>query len=215
MCSHYESIKKSTLIEQFAVPDAGISPSLGKTDVWPTYEACMIRRPPTAQAATDSAVPVLEAVPARFGLIPSWASEASFGRRTYNARSETVAEKPSFRQAWRAGQRCIVPAQAIFEPNWSSGRAVSTRITRADGRAMGIAGIWSSWRSPEGAQVLSFSMLTVNAAENAFMCQFHKAADEKRMVVILEEADFSHWLDGTQPEVTELLKCAKFELISG
>lgn len=87
-------------------------------------------------------------VPACFGLIPSWAKDAKVARTTYNARSETVGEKPSFRHAWEHGQLCIIPADAIYEPCYESGKAVRWRIERADGRPMGIAGIWERRINP-------------------------------------------------------------------
>ena len=130
-----------------------------------------------------------------FGMIPHWAGEMSFGRRTYNARSEVVAEKPSFRDAWRHGQHCIVPAEAVYEPDWRSGKAVPTRIERADGKPMGIAGLWTSNRKATGSEVLSFTMLTINVDEHSLFNQFHKPQDEKRMVVILGEDQYDDWLN--------------------
>ena len=126
--------------------------------------------------------------------MPHWAKDEKFGRRTFNARSETAATLPSFRDAWRKCQRCIIPAEAIYEPDWRSGKAVPTRITRADGAPMGIAGLWSWWRSSAGIGLHSFTMLTINATEHALMRNFHKPADEKRMVVILPEAAYTDWL---------------------
>jgi len=78
-------------------------------------------------------------VPASFGLIPHWAKDAKIVRSTYNARSETVAAKPSFRHAWQHGQLCIIPAEAIYEPCYESGKAVRWAIRRTDGAPMGIA----------------------------------------------------------------------------
>ena len=105
-----------------------------------------------------------------------------------------MAEKPSFRDAWRRGRRCVIPAEAIYEPNWETGKAVRWRISHRDGLPMGIAGLWGSWRAPDGRDVLSFTMLTINADEHALMKRFHKVGDEKRMVVILNEADYDAWL---------------------
>jgi putative SOS response-associated peptidase YedK len=130
-----------------------------------------------------------------FGLIPHWAGEMTFGRRTYNARSETVAEKPSFRDAWRNGQHCIVPVEHIYEPDWRGGTAVPTRIQRKDGKPMGIAGLWASNTKATGEEVFSFTMLTVNADEHELFKNFHKPGDEKRMVVILREDQYDEWLD--------------------
>jgi len=105
-----------------------------------------------------------------------------------------VHEKPSYRDAWRLARHCIIPAEAIFEPDWRSGKAIPTRITRADSNPMGIAGLWSAWKSPTGNVIHSYTMLTINADDHPFMQQFHKPDDEKRMVVILNEGDYDAWL---------------------
>jgi putative SOS response-associated peptidase YedK len=130
-----------------------------------------------------------------FGLIPHWAKDLAIGRKTYNARVETVAEKPSFRDSWRRGRRCIVPAEAIYEPCWETGKAVRWRIARRDGRPMGIAGLWGFWRAPHGREVLSFTMLTINADGHEVFGRLHRPGEEKRMVVILDEADYDAWLE--------------------
>lgn len=147
-------------------------------------------------APTDSvaAVPFRELLTGSFGLIPHWSKDATIARRTYNARSETVQEKPSYRDAWKLSRHCIIPAEAIFEPDWRSGKAVATRITRADGMPMGIAGLWSAWKGPTGDVTHSYTMLTINADDHPFMRQYHKPEDEKRMVVILDETDYDAWL---------------------
>lgn len=92
------------------------------------------------------------------------------------------------------GRHCIIPAEAFYEPDWRSGKAVSTRIRRADGTPMGIAGIWTGWKSPDGSVVRSFTMLTINAETHPFMRNFHKPEDEKRMVVVLNEDAYGAWL---------------------
>jgi putative SOS response-associated peptidase YedK len=71
---------------------------------------------------------------------------------------------------------------------------VATRITRADGKPMGIAGLWSAWKGPTGGLTHSFTMLTINADDHPFMRQYHKPEDEKRMVAILDEDDYDAWL---------------------
>ncbi len=192
MCSHYQAVKeRERFFRQFGVypPDDS-----GKYDVWPGYAGLMLRRP-RAQGAGDDAVPAVEALKGVFGLLPHWAKDAKLARHTYNARSETVHEKPSFRDAWRFAQHCIIAADAIFEPDWRSGRAVPTRIERADGEPMGIAGLWSSWNGPGAGVIHSYSMLTIPAADHALMRCFHKPQDEKRMVVILPQGSYADWLD--------------------
>lgn len=203
MCSHYQALKERAKFEkEFHVK---LPPYQGVYDVWPTYEAPFIRRPPEADVG-DEAVPEREALAGRFGLLPHWAKDEKFGRHTFNARSETAATLPSFRDAWRKGHRCIIPAEAFFEPDWRSGKAVATRISRADGEPMGIAGLWSWWKAPSGEPVHSFTMLTVNADQHALMRKFHKPGDEKRMVVILPTEEYDDWLTAPPARTSEFLR---------
>jgi putative SOS response-associated peptidase YedK len=130
----YQAIKER---ERYA-KHFGVEPPLdmGKHDVWPCYPATFIRRPREADVG-DEAVPDREALPGLFGLIPHWATDANIGRQTYNARTETVATKPSFRDAWKNAQHCIIPVDAIFEPDWRSGKAIATRISSAPANPWG------------------------------------------------------------------------------
>ncbi|MEO7937576.1 MAG: SOS response-associated peptidase [Burkholderiaceae bacterium] len=203
MCSHYQAIKeRERFFRLFGVypPDPE-----GKYDMWPGYTGAMLRRPATRDAG-DDAVADMEAVPGVFGLLPHWAKDTKLARSTFNARSETVHEKPSFRDAWRRNQHCIIAAEAIYEPDWRSGKAVATRIARADGEPMGIAGLWSSWRSPQGQTVLSFTMLTIQADSHSLMRHMHRPDEEKRMVVILPRAMHSEWLDAPMHQSMALLQ---------
>ena len=135
-----------------------------------------------------------------------WAKDRKLSRQTYNARSETVAEKPSFRDAWKRARHCIIPAVAIYEPDSRTGRAVPTRISREDGELMGIAGLWDSWTSPEGEVVNSYTMLTLNADDHPLMKNFHRPEDEKRMVVILPKGFYADWLNATAANSHEFIK---------
>lgn len=203
MCSHYQAIKEhERFLRLFGVypPDPE-----GKYDMWPGYTGVMVRRPREHDIG-DTAVPPLEAVTGLFGLLPHWAKDGKLARNTFNARSETVHEKPSFRDAWRRAQHCIIPADAIFEPDWRSGKAVATRIARADGEPMGIAGLWSWWRSVDGQTVHSFTMLTINADAHALMRNMHRPNDEKRMVVILPRGAYDDWLDAPAHQAMDLLQ---------
>jgi putative SOS response-associated peptidase YedK len=203
MCSHYQAIKER---ERFFRLFGTFPPDPeGKYDMWPGYTGVMVRRPREHDTG-DTAVPQLEAVAGLFGLLPHWAKDAKLARNTFNARSETVHEKPSFRDAWRRAQHCIIPADAIFEPDWRTGKAVATRIARADGEPMGIAGLWSWWRSGSGQEVLSYTMLTINADDHALMRNMHKPGEEKRMVVILPQAAFGDWLTASANHRMALLR---------
>lgn len=132
---------------------------------------------------------------AKFGLIPAWAKDDKISRHTYNARSETVAEKPSYRTAWRKRQFGLVLVENFFEPRYESGRAVRWKIGLASGDPFGIACLWDRWTDPStGELVVSFSMLTVNADEHPVMNQFHHQGDEKRTPVIIAPELHKAWL---------------------
>ena len=202
MCSHYQAVKdRERYKRQFGVapPDEA-----GKVDLWPGYVGSFIRRHPQADVG-DEAVPEREALPGLFGLVPHWSLDTKITKHTYNARSETAGTKPSFREAWKRAQHCIIPADAFFEPDWRSGKAIPTRIERADGEPMGLAGLWSSWKSPQGDVVHSFTMLTINAAQHPLMKHFHKPTDEKRMLVVLPEDRYAAWLQATPEHSREFL----------
>lgn len=216
MCSHYQAVEDAMRLgKEFSVK---LTVPAGKSDIWPGYKASFIRVHPHADTG-DDAVPSLECLTGLFGLIPHWAKDIKACRYTFNSRSETAAQKPSFRDAWRMRQRCIIPAEAIYEPDWRSGKAVATRIVRADGEPMGIAGLWSWWQSPAGESVLSFTMLTINAQDHSLMQRFHKPDGEKRMVVILPTQRYHDWLNATaehgmafmKPIAADLLMDAPFQ----
>lgn len=203
MCSHYQAVRdRERLKRYFGIADL---PDGTRWDVWPGYLAPFIRAHRYADVG-DEAVPSSEVIAGSFGLIPHWAKDDKIARKTYNARSETIASKPSFRDAWKKTQHCIIPAEAIFEPDWRSGKAVTTSICRADSKPMGIAGLWSCWRAPQGTEHHSFTMITINADDHSLMNQFHKAEDEKRMVVILPEALYRDWLVATPSKQAGFLR---------
>ncbi len=140
-----------------------------------------------------------------FGLLPEWAENLAFGRKTYNCRSETKTSKPSFRKAWQTEHRCVIPAELLYEPCYESGDPVRWAIKRLDGGPIGVAGLWGVWHDPKGQEVLSFTMLTVNADDHALYRRFHAPQDEKRMPVILHERDYDDWLHCSNEEAQKYL----------
>jgi putative SOS response-associated peptidase YedK len=143
---------------------------------------------------------------ARFGLIPSWAKDSKIARHTYNARSETAAEKPSYRTAWRQRYYGLVLVDNFFEPSYATGQAVRWRIGLASSEPFGIACLWDRWTDPAtGELVVSFSMLTVNADEHPVMCQFHKSGDEKRTPVIVPTDRYAEWLGADPVKAAEMM----------
>lgn len=154
-------------------------------------------------------MPEREAVIGRWGLISAAtrpdAVDKAAKLSTFNARSETAAKSYTFGNAWRRAQRCIIPAQAIFEPDWRSGAAVPTRISRADGMPLGIAGLWDWWRDAAGHMYESYTMLTINADDDPLFSRYHRPNEEKRMVVILSEGSYQDCLIAPPEDTRDLL----------
>ena len=123
----------------------------------------------------------------RWGLVPFWAKDLAIGNKLINARAETVAEKPSFRAAYRK-RRCLVPADGYYE--WRAGEAGKQPyfISARDGEAMLIAGLWERW-DKSGDPVETFTLLT--RAPNDFAARIHH-----RMPVLVPRAEMDGWLDG-------------------
>lgn len=185
MCANYLPTRPDRLHRYFGV-DAPAQPT--PAEAYPGYLAPIVR-------LSEDGAEQIECVAACFGLVPSWA-ELKLARHTYNARSETVGSKPSFRQAYKKHQFCIIPADAIFEPSYETGRATRWKIADADGRPLAIAGVWD-WRpngGPDDLPLVSFSMLTINADDHPLMRRFHRPNDEKRMVAILDPRHYDDWL---------------------
>jgi len=124
----------------------------------------------------------------QWGLIPSWAKDPSIGSKMINARSESVAEKPAFRSAFRS-RRCLVPASGFYE--WQATGAKVKQpwlILPADGPLLVFAGLWESWKDPTGTRLETCTILTT--APNGMMAEIHD-----RLPVILDSEAFPVWLD--------------------
>jgi putative SOS response-associated peptidase YedK len=132
----------------------------------------------------------------RWGLVPHWAKDQSIGSKMINARSETVHEKPAFRQAIRS-RRCIVPASGFFEWAATPDGKLPHYICTRDGSPFSFAGIRESWEAPDGHELVTCAILTT--AANDMMATIHD-----RMPVILQQTDFDLWLDNTMNDPLKL-----------
>ncbi len=132
----------------------------------------------------------------RWGLVPSWAKDATGGAKMNNARSETAAEKPSFRTPFRR-RRCLIPASAFYEWQTRPDGKAPMFIHLKDREVFGMAGLWDVWKSPEGQELRTFSVLTTDA--NEFMQPIHD-----RMPVILRREDYPLWLSTDDVPVAKL-----------
>ena len=134
----------------------------------------------------------------RWGLIPFWAKDTKIGYSLINARGESVADKPSFREAFKK-RRCLIPASGFYE--WQSIPGAKVKqpyyITLQSGEPMTFAGLWESWKNPEGEIVQSCTIVTTEA--NEMMAKLHD-----RMPVILDKKGWDTWLDTTADKETLL-----------
>ncbi len=129
----------------------------------------------------------------KWGLIPSWAKDASIGTRLINARGETLADKPSFRNAYRH-RHCLIPADAFYEWKAVAGRKQPYCIRLHDHAPFGMAGLWEHWKAPDGQVVESCTIITIEA--NALVGEVHD-----RMPLILAPLEYDAWLAAESKEL--------------
>lgn len=142
-----------------------------------------------------------------WGLVPSWAQDPSIGNRMINARAETLREKPAYRNAYRY-RRCIVPVSGFYE--WKKvGHTKQPYFVRpADDLPIGLAGLWETWRSPDGSEIETCTIITTDA--NAVIRPLHD-----RMAVVLPPDAYELWLrpDSSLAELDALLQPAPEDLL--
>jgi putative SOS response-associated peptidase YedK len=165
------------------------------SNVQPRYNIC-----PTT---TVDVVVGHQLIPMRWGLIPSWWSKPlkEFKLATFNARAETVAEKPMFRDSFKK-RRCLIPASGYYEWKDTPEGKQPYYFTRRDGQLITIAGLWSNWNDKASGEDLK-SCTMIITEPNKFVAQFHD-----RMPVILEASDFEQWELGDAKDAAALMKPA-------
>jgi len=212
MSTQFESLPSTALYtEAFQVAPPVVP--VGRS-VWPRQPGVFLRRQRTEPVEPveggQGEKPERELVAGQFGLVPAWVKSASDAKlrstKLVNARAEILTTSNNFRGAWLAAQRCIVPMMAFVEDDFRSGKAVPTRIARVDGRPMGVAGLWEGWRGADGATIVSFCLLTVNANSHALMHRYQQAGAEKRMPVVLNEGAYDAWLSAHPEKAREFLR---------
>jgi putative SOS response-associated peptidase YedK len=102
---------------------------------------------------------------------------------------------------------------AFFEDDWRSGKAVPTRISRVDGKPMGVAGLWERWEK-EGVEIVSFTLLTVNANSHALLHRYQQNGNEKRMPAILGEGAYAAWLSARPEKAREFMRAYPANLLT-
>ncbi len=157
----------------------------GAPDISPRYNIAPTQ--PVAGVRISQAEKARELTYFHWGLIPRWAKDPSIGSRMINARSETAAEKPSFRAAMRY-RRCLIPSDGFYEWKKVNGQKQPMRVQIKEGGVFAIAGLWEHWQSHDGSEIESCTLLTTNPNEK--LRPIHN-----RMPVIIHPDDFKLWLD--------------------
>lgn len=126
-------------------------------------------------------------------------------RSTMNVRDDNLGKSPLYGPAWKAGRRCLIPADWIYEPCYETGKNVWHRIGVAERRTMCVAGIWRTLQSSDGAEHHTMSMITVSGEGHRIFSRMHKPDDETRAVVILRPDDWEEWLTTSNVEAARAM----------
>ena len=178
MCGRYAFFSPAEAVRRtFALDDV--------PDLEPRYNVAPTQSVPAVRAVEEGAraLSLLH-----WGLVPKWAKERAIGNRMINARAETLAEKPSFREAFRK-RRCLVLADGWYEWQVAAGGKQPWFIRMKDARPFAFAGLWERWKDPaDGSTLESCTIVTTDAS--ASIRKIHE-----RMPVVLAEQDWDRWLD--------------------
>jgi putative SOS response-associated peptidase YedK len=202
MCGRYYQLRSSGDVARYFGISAGIPnlpPSFNRA---PAQDALVARRHPESGARHLDAL--------RWGLVPRWAKDASGGARMINARGETIADKPAFRDAFRQ-RRCLVPMDGFYEWRAEGGGSAKQPFACAlrSGEPMVCAGLWEGWKQPDGAWLRSFTIITCASAGR-------QALLHDRMPVVLPRAAWDDWLgpDTGEAALLALLRPADDALLA-
>ncbi|MDZ5648452.1 SOS response-associated peptidase [Nitrospirillum sp. BR 11828] len=190
MCGRYAAVTPPQAMEALFQTLGALPNFPGRFNIAPTQSAPVVRwNAQTGERRLDLL---------RWGLVPSWAADLAGGAKMINARSESVTEKPTFRQAF-ARRRCLVPVTAFYEWRVENGVKQAYAIAPGDRDTAAFAGLWEGWKDPaSGEWVRTYTILTT-AANDAIGHIHH------RMPVILAPDDWPAWLGETDADPSTLL----------
>ena len=167
----------------------------------PTWNMAPTRDAPVVRLHPETRARHLDLL--RWGLVPHWAKDPKSVRQPINARAETAATSPMFRDAL-VRRRCLVPADVFYEWQATAEGKQPFAIARTDGHPMVFAGLWEGWRGADGTVMRTFTIVTTSA--NATLRPLHE-----RMPVVLEPSDWPAWLGETETDPTALLRSSAAE----
>lgn len=174
-----------------------LAEEFGLDAVAPAFAAPRFNVAPTHDVPVISAWAPTALEPMRWGLVPPWADTLAIGPRFINARAETVADKPAFRQAFEK-RRCLVVGDGFYEWRRDGKRKIPMYVRLRSHRPWAFAGVWEGWLSPEGTLVKTCTIITTEP--NELLAPIHD-----RMPAILDREARARWLDDTTADWAELL----------
>lgn len=185
MCINYTPSRKDQISVSFqAIDETGLD---WRPEAWQDYDAPFITHDHLRQRRVQVG---------KYSMVPKSKMPPGVKRfSTMNARAETIDQLRSFAQPWKLGQRCLIPLQSFFEPNYESGRAERWEIGMHDAKDFAVAGLFRTWQEENDQLSFSFTQLTINADQHPLMRRFHKAGEEKRSLVIIAKEDYQAWLE--------------------
>jgi len=188
MCGRFAQQRPASELAEIFAAEPLVDDAQARYNLAPTDEALVVVERPDRRGLTAY----------RWGLVPHWEKSPSGAAKRINARAETVASTPAFRDSF-VRKRCIVPADAFYEWQRSGGLRQPFAVRRADGQPLALAGLWSSWRASDDSQPLrTFAIITTRA--NDAVAHVHD-----RMPVILGPESWDRWLDPLLADPSELL----------
>jgi len=186
MCGRFTLTSSTKVLKEFL-------PLLDMPEIQPRYNIAPTQPVLAVRHLPQNPRPEIAAL--RWGLVPHWADDIKIGYSLINARSETAASKPAFREPFR-DRRCLILADGLYEWQKRDGAKQPYHIRRKDGKPFAFGGLWDRWRKGD-QPVESCMILTTDA--NELMRPLHD-----RMPVILDPGNFDHWLEPTLKEPAEI-----------
>lgn len=180
MCGRYALTNPEQIYERFAIQQR-LEVLTANTNIKPGQYAPIV----TCDGANMLSL-------MQWGLVPAWAKDPRIGAKLINARAETVADKPSFKQAFRH-QRCLVPATSFYEWAHTGKAKIPFSFSLKDHALFAFAGLYSIWKAPDGATLPTFTIITTQP--NNIVRTVHD-----RMPVVMEQRNEQLWLD---PSITD------------
>ena len=188
MCGRFSQQRPASELSEIFAAEPLVDDPGPRYNVAPTDEALVVVQREERRGLTAY----------RWGLIPHWAKDARTGSRMFNARAETIAISPAFRDAFKR-KRCLVPVDGFYEWKREGTLRQPYWVARADGRPLALAGLWASWKDP-ATDTIRRTFTIVTTVPNAAMAALHD-----RMPVVIADDAWARWLDPESPDPGELL----------